>query len=261
MEMAHNDLGWICPVCGAAVSTARALISHHKTEHGHTVCKHCGRSFARSNSCLQHERACENKRIKSKNKHDTMRWNVENGNRKLISGHAWNKGLTADTDDRVKKSRETLKRGYETGRLIPVARNRKMPEETKQKLSAKMKQFCAEHPDRIPYVLNHHSHGDSYPERYFKHLLNLYNIQYVQNYHVCGFFLDFANTECKRYIEIDGEQHYTDPRIVEHDIARTQQLRENGWECVCRVRWSVYQRLSKEEKVKYVANMVNQFTK
>ena len=45
-----------------------------------------------------------------------------------------------------------------------------MSEEIKQKVSQTMKKFCKEHPDRVPYVLNHSS-KESYPEKYFRELL------------------------------------------------------------------------------------------
>jgi hypothetical protein len=45
----------------------------------------------------------------------------------------WNKGLTAQTDERVKKAKETLLNGYVTGRLTPSWTGRKHTEETKRK--------------------------------------------------------------------------------------------------------------------------------
>jgi very-short-patch-repair endonuclease len=59
--------------------------------------------------------------------------------------------------------------------------------------------------------------------------------------------LDFALPNIKFYIEIDGEQHYTDKRIVEHDKNRTDVLTNLGWSCY-RIRWSEYQKLNFEEK-------------
>ena len=42
-----------------------------------------------------------------------------------------------------------------------------LSEERKNKTSTSMKKFFKEHPDRVPYVLNHSS-KESYPEKYFK---------------------------------------------------------------------------------------------
>src|SRR3546814_4629172 len=66
--------------------------------------------------------------------------------------------------------------------------------------------------------------------------------------------LDFAIIPSKIDLEIDGEQHYVDQRIVDSDKRRTEYLESLGWktirvtseerrvgtECVstCRSRWS-----------------------
>ena len=62
------------------------------------------------------------------------------------------------------------------------------------------------------------------------------------------YFLDLANPKKKLYIEIDGEQHYNDSKVVEHDKVRTKRLEEIGWKCLKRVRWKDFQKSSDEEK-------------
>lgn len=125
-------------------------------------------------------------------------------------------------------------------------------EEQKRKVSESRKKYLMEHPEKVPYVLNHHSKGDSYPEQYFKTLFENEQIEYKQNYYQNGYFLDFAWPEQKKYIEIDGEQHYVDPRIVKHDKKRTKKLNDAGWVCIKRIRWSEYQKLDILEKQKLI---------
>lgn len=119
-----------------------------------------------------------------------------------------------------------------------------------------MKQFCADHPDRVPYVLNHHQKGDSYPERYFKHVFSGISVPYYKDLPIGGYFLDFAWEQAKCYVEIDGEQHYVDKRIIEHDIMRTKNLEDAGWKCIQRVRWSTYRSLSKEQRKEFIKDLI-----
>lgn len=61
-------------------------------------------------------------------------------------------------------------------------RGKHWSEEEKKKISEIRKAYLKEHPDKVPYVLNHHRKGDSYPERYFKDAFNNANLQYEFNY-------------------------------------------------------------------------------
>ena len=68
-------------------------------------------------------------------------------------------------------------------------------------------------------------------------------------YHVriSTYELDFCDMERKIDLEIDGEQHYVDKRVVESDIKRNEYLTGLGWK-IKRIRWSDYQKLNFEEK-------------
>ncbi len=79
-----------------------------------------------------------------------------------------------------------------------------------------------------------------------------------QNYHVDRYFLDLANPEKKLYIEVDGEQHYNDQKVVEHDKVRTARLEELGWKCLRRIRWSEYKKLSKEDQESLITELQKQ---
>ncbi len=127
----------------------------------------------------------------------------------------------------------------------------KHTEDTKKKISEKRKKFLQENPDKIPYKLNHYSKGDSYPEQYFKEVFEKENIPLKFHLPVGLYELDFYNEEYKIDVEIDGEQHYADKRIVESDVRRTNFLTSQGWR-VYRIRWAEYQKLSHEDKCKVV---------
>lgn len=115
-----------------------------------------------------------------------------------------------------------------------------LSEETKKKVSDKMKEVY-KNKSRWATQLEKRK---SFAEQYFDNLFP----ELKQNYHVLRYFLDLANPEKKLYIEIDGEQHYTDQKVVEHDKARTEELLKEGWVCVKRIRWSDYKKLSFEER-------------
>ena len=222
------------------------LYQMHKYCMNEFNCIYCGKPCKNANSKRNHERLC-----KSNPNRQESSWVKFNQ-----THEAWNKGLTAETDERVAKSKMTLKEGFATGRNVSQQKGKAHTDEEKQKISESRKRYLAEHPDKVPYVLNHHSKGDSFPEQYFKTVLDNAHIEYKQNFYQCGYFLDFAWPDKKLYLEVDGEQHYLDERIVEHDRQRTQTLSDNGWTCIERIRWSAYQSLTDAEKKDYLEKLL-----
>ena len=91
----------------------------------------------------------------------------------------------------------------------------------------------------------------SYPEEYFEKIFSTAE----RNYHVDRYFLDFAYPDKKFYIEVDGEQHYTEEGI-KHDMLRTEILESLGWTCIERIRWKKYIKLEHEEKIRYVNSIL-----
>ena len=214
--------------------------------HGTWKCKWCEEIFKTRQLLFEHNKIC----VKRSISFPYQKYIIdENGKRHLAPGcTTWNKGLTKETDERLLKSGKKLSNGYKTGRLISTNKGTHHTEEERKHLSEMRKKYLQEHPDQVPYVLNHHSKGDSYPEKYFKEIFDNKNIQYEQNYKTCGYFLDFAWPKSKIYLEIDGEQHYLDKRIILHDKKRTEKLSNAGWRLLKRIRWSNWQKLKTEEK-------------
>lgn len=126
----------------------------------------------------------------------------------------------------------------------------KHTEETKRKISEARKKYLNEHPDKVPFKLNHSS-KESYPEKYFKAWLKKEKIFEVQELQIDRYTLDFAWPDKKIYLEIDGSQHKLD-WMQEHDRIRTEYLDNLGWKCIGRVYWPDYQALSKIEKHCYL---------
>ena len=116
----------------------------------------------------------------------------------------------------------------------------------------KRKQYLLDNPEKVPYKLNHHS-KQSYPEKYFREVFDNDDLlkTAISEYRVKLYSLDFAFPDIKFYIEIDGEQHYTDSRIVEHDKKRNLELEKLGWKSI-RIRWSEYNKKSLDEKQEFI---------
>ena len=131
---------------------------------------------------------------------------------------------------------------------------RKHSQRTKNKISSIRKAYLKKHPDKVPYLLNHHSKGYSYPEKYFIQLFKKEGIKLRPKYQVNLYQLDFADIKNKIDIEIDGNQHRDDKKIVKHDIERTKNLKKKGWR-VYRIFWSNYQKKTFQEKQKIIQKL------
>lgn len=129
-------------------------------------------------------------------------------------------------------------------------KGKKHSDETKKVISEKLHKVYERKSIWRTQIEKRKSYAEEYFDRCFPNL--------KQNFHVGGYFLDLADVEKKTYIEIDGEQHYRDPKVVEHDKVRTKRLEELGWKCLRRVRWSEFQKLTDSEKAKFIEDLTQQ---
>ena len=169
------------------------------------------------------------------------------------------KGQTKETNPSIAKTAQKLKEGYASGRIVSHTKGkpgtwlgRKHTAETKAKMSATHKTICYGKSIWATQI----EKRKSYAEQYFLQIFTDAKF----NYHVDRYFLDFAWPDKKIYIEIDGEQHYNDPKVIEHDKVRTNRLAELGWKCAVRIRWSKFKALSKDTQQRYIQeclDMVN----
>lgn len=100
-------------------------------------------------------------------------------------------------------------------------------------------------PNKIPYLLNHSSKM-SYPEQYFMEVFKNEGIDLKYHKMINRYELDFYNDNLKKYVEIDGEQHYLEDSII-RDKKRTEYLSSLGWVGM-RIRWSEYQKKNEKER-------------
>ena len=197
------------------------------------ICKYCGRKTNSKIGNKCHERYCK-----------------KNPNRKICLG---NNGATKGYKghNQYTKAKELglpiPKMSEETKKKILVARlGVPLTEEHKKKISDGRKKFLNEHPDKVPFKLNHSSR-QSYPERYFQIIFKKEKIDLEYHRQVKRYELDFSNIDKMKYVEIDGEQHYTSKYMINHDIERTKFLSDLGWEGI-RIRWKDYKKMNIEER-------------
>lgn len=170
--------------------------------------------------------------------------------------NAWNKGLTKETSKSVKAHSNTLKRKYKDGELIAHNKGKKIwDEENKKRISQHRKKYLEEHPQKVPYLLNHSSKM-SYPERYFKYVFSLEDIDLKYHLQVGRYQLDFYNEDKKKYVQIDGQSHYVDKKTIKIDQERTEYLKSLGWECM-RVRWKDYRNMTLSDRKQVISNIKN----
>ena len=204
------------------------------------TCRFCGRICKNQNSLRNHERLCKN-------------------NPEYVVKPKSEKWLGA-----VKKPRsEEYKAKISAGVRKAIAegkgykgdywRGRKHTEEEKQKISEGVKKWCVEHPEELPYR-KYHSSKESYPEQYFRKVLENNSIKFVQEYTVSRYSLDFAFPENKTYFEVDGKQH---ENMKEHDAIRTKFLEEKGWKLLCRIKWDKYKSLDETAKTAFCKDLIN----
>lgn len=169
------------------------------------ICK-CNRKFERKRQLSAHKAHCGKKRDYSK--------------------CGWSKGLTKDTDSRLFNYSKTLKEYYKTH--IPSSLNRHHTKKTKQLLSKIRTDYITNHPDKVPYLLNHSSKR-SYPELLFEKALKNANISgWISAYRNGIYEYDFAFPELKLDIEIDGSTHKTQ-KVINIDKRRDKWSKEEGW--------------------------------
>lgn len=128
-----------CELCGREISKSNFTkhLETHKNgnfdkfnnmihlDHDDLFCKYCGKECKNKNSLAQHE-------IRCKENPDKINTIIDGFNNK--SNHiAWNKGLTKETDNRIKKCSETFHKNHKLGKHKSFSHQH--TKEHKQKMS------------------------------------------------------------------------------------------------------------------------------
>jgi very-short-patch-repair endonuclease len=130
---------------------------------------------------------------------------------------------------------------------------------TREKISASMKKYFEEHPEKVYYRSNHYANGPSYAEKYWAEILEGAGIAFQAEMRVGRFRLDFALTESRIDLEVDGAQHYFSEEAVMRDKDRDLFLESQGWK-VIRIRWSEFKKLRGEIKDRFIEGILSQIS-
>jgi very-short-patch-repair endonuclease len=129
----------------------------------------------------------------------------------------------------IAKSRFTNKKASEETRekIRKANKDKKLSQETKDKISKKMKEFYKKHPEKHPNVRCANL-IQSYPESFFeKYLITNRlekNVDFIFNYPIRGYFVDYYFPKLNLGVEIDGE--YWHDRSDDNEIYRENILKE-----------------------------------
>jgi very-short-patch-repair endonuclease/DNA-directed RNA polymerase subunit RPC12/RpoP len=183
-------------------------------------CLECGKIFKTSNSVKSHAWLSHTEKGKALKQKLSFKKGQD----------AWNKGLTKETDERVKQYGETISKiniGIQRPSLSP---------EHKENVSKGM--LKAHQEGRAWNIgMNRWNNKPSYPEQFFMKVVEneFKDKNYIREYNVGIYSIDFAWIEKKIAIEIDGEQH-NEPHYKLRDERKDKCLLENNWK-VYRIKW------------------------
>ena len=157
---------------------------------------------------------------------------------KKLSYPAWNKGLTKETDERVRKIGERYRENLRYDKIKHPWIGRQHKEITKKKISESMKKAHKEGRAWNIGFLRWKFRRPSYPEQFFMKVIQneFNNKNYFYEFPFNKYSLDFAWPESKKYIEIDGEQHDRFEEYKERDRRKDDALKKEGW-TILRIKW------------------------
>lgn len=152
-------------------------------------------------------------------------------------GHTWREIVeqfgcaSASVEKAVRRGDLKLRNKSEAGVLSNKKKPRKLSDETKRKISISRTKYLMEHPDKVPYKLNHSS-KKSYPEIVFENALKSSGITgWEYNYQNSIYSYDFAWPKEKIDVEIDGGTHLSE-KVLEIDRRRDIFSRSCGWKVI-----------------------------
>lgn len=148
----------------------------------------------------------------------------------------WNKGLTKQTDDRVRKNGESYHKTIINGINTPPQLGKPLSEQHKKKVSEGMKK--AHKQGRAWNIgMSRWNSEMSYPQKFFTMVIanQFEDKNYKHQYPVGKYSLDFAWVDKKKCIQIDGQQHLKEDAI-QHDRIRDQYLVAQDWD-ILRISW------------------------
>lgn len=153
----------------------------------------------------------------------------------------WNKGLTKDTDERLKKSAETYSELYKGNGSF---KGKKHSEESKEQIRQSMLKAHKENRAH-KWTRKEPSHAEKTFLKFLDSIRLKKDIDFVSEFPFFPYKVDFYFPKYNFVIELDGKQHTKYPKMVERDIAKDKLLKEKGV-TVLRINWRSLFHNSKE---------------
>lgn len=191
-------------------------------------CKKCGKEYENRYSyighCSSHNRGENYKKDRKLVNSRTIKINkakiCKYCEKEFDTG--WSLGGHQTWCDKNPNKKETSKKLSESNK------GKVLSKKTKDKISKSRKNYLDNNPGQIPYLLNHSS-KESYPEKIFREALEKRKIiGWEYNYTIKRYCLDFAFTDKKIDIEIDGGTHNL-PEVIKKDKIRDETLKHLNW--------------------------------
>lgn len=191
-------------------------------ENNRYICKYCNKEVSNKGCLALHERHCK-----------------ENPNRIPCKGNygktknyiGWNKGLTKETSEILKKSGESLHQKYINNEIIPSFLGKHHTKEVKEKISNSRKKYLQEHKNE--HVWKRNTKFISIPCQNLKNKFTELGISFIEEltpFNDYNYSVDIAWPDIKVGIEVNGNQHYnSDGSLIEYYQNRHNIFEERGW--------------------------------
>jgi len=249
----------ICKICNQELKNAQSLSAHCRTKHKMTseavyieyflndipptcACG-CGEKpnylgiykgfvkYIQGHSSRVHNNWGHNLEANKKS-HETQKKMYESG--KLV---VWNKGLTVDTDERVKKYGITISKYKKTEdhkrKIIETQRKNWIENygELVLKTSKKSKEYWSLQENRdlkrasqISYLKERLSTNKSKLEQQFEDIMKEVGVQFLNQFPLDGYLFDFYIPKHNILIEVDGDWFHCNPDVHPKPIYETQKV-------------------------------------
>lgn len=184
------------------------------------ICEYCGKKFSK---------------FGIKNHIEII--HLKNRNHPMLNHIGWNKGLTKETDDRVKNIGIKISNNFKLGKIKPSHFGKHLSEKHKKQISNSMKKA---HKEGRAWNIgkSRWNNESSYPEKFFIEVIEteFNDKNYIKEYPISIWSYDFAWPNKKKCIEIDGEQHEKFDEYKKRDIKKDNYAKLLGWQ-ILRIKW------------------------
>lgn len=191
-------------------------------------CTFCGKEYENRYSYLGHCSTHSRRGRKGRKKREILKnckfCNKYFENPLSLGGHVSSCEMNPNKDAKSKKMSESGK-----GRVTSI--------ESKKKISNSMKKA---HKEGKAWNIgkSRWNNKQSYPEKFFTKVINneFFDKDFIPEFPIGIYSLDFAWTNKKKAIEIDGEQHERFEEYIERDKRKDIFVKSEGWE-ILRIKW------------------------